>query len=231
MNNNAPKGQSTIRKVGSFTHRLMIAFLIIFASWPLASILSIFTAQRIYTLTAPRDIPLSAALVILFAVSWVFFAFLLSMSGPLMPFAITFAIPLAYLLAGYSITGGQIVVAVVSLVLFVALARLMHRTLTPLLAIGTLALAYGLYLFPPLQPLFLNQNTAVLAWLISLCICWTALSAPFSLIVEAVFKKKPAPTPAPPITPEQKIQAQLSRRSQEADRVQIATANLSKKVE
>src|SRR4051794_6556549 len=104
--------------------RLIIAVLIILASWSLAMVLAIFGSAAIYRITAPGDIPFGAAFVIGAAVCWVAFAFLLSLAERFMPILITFAIPLVYALSGYELSRPQMIAAAVSAILFLLLMRL-----------------------------------------------------------------------------------------------------------
>jgi hypothetical protein len=216
--------------------RLLIAVLIILASWSMAMLLAIFGSQAIYRITSPRDVPFGAAFVIGMAISWVVFAFLLSLAERLMPFLITFAIPLVYWLSGYEFTPPQMIAVLVAVILFALLMRLRHRTLTPLLAMGSVILAYGLYLFPLLRPVFTGQHTAILAWVITLLVCWTALSVPLNLGIKGVLllteppKQAEPELPPPPkeLTPEEKIQQQITERVQRIEQIKTANENLSK---
>jgi hypothetical protein len=181
----------------NYGKRLLIAIVVIISAIPLALILAFVAAQGMIAIVpASSEVPVLAILVIVFATAWVGFMFLLSIAGAFMPFLITLSIPLAYVLAGFGLSKSQGILALIFGIAFVILAQLIHRTITPLLAIGAVGLAYGLYLFPPFQSLFTSRSTATISWLISLLLCWIILSVPLGLIENAIIARKKQSEPA-----------------------------------
>src|SRR5579859_5971677 len=168
--------------------RLTSAILDVIAALPLSLVLAILSAQLVFNFwPANSEVPLSSAVVIVVALVWVALMLMLTVVLWIRPLLVVGAIPLAFLLNGYPVSRNQAFVALGALMAFLALTRLLRRFASPALALATVPLAYGLYLFPPLQPVFTSHTTAAIAWFIALLLCWILLAIPSTL------SEKPSP--------------------------------------
>jgi hypothetical protein len=220
MNGKASSTRKTSQSA-EFFRRVIIALLAVLSALPVTLILAFFSMGRVYS-TLQRintDLPVSSTLVIIAVLVWVVCMFVLTQAGRFMPFLIVLSIPLVYWFAGFSISALQLLIGLFAFGVFLVFSKYLHRAITPLLALLTVLLAYGLYLFPPLQPAFTSRSVAVLAWFINLLLCWTLLSVAFNLMGSLVPASRQPAQPVPVKEPEKPtIQQQLERRIQFLDR-------------
>lgn len=216
-----------ITPVYHYPVRLLIAILTVLASLPMALLLTFFGSQVVLRLMpSSGDVLPISAVVIFFILSTALFMVLFTLAGGLMPFFIVMAMPACFLMIGFQISGVQWLFIAVTILAFILLSKLIHRTATPVLAICTVALTYGLYLVPALQPLFTSAAVGAASSLITVLVCWTLLSVAFGLVENAIVKPALKEQPAQnfPIDP---VKGQLRRRTNRISQMNAAVSRLN----
>jgi len=163
----------------------------IIATWPLAIILSILTAQNVYNLLAPvqGDYSMGGVIMIVSIIlCWVGYNIFLAYSQKLMIFTVVMSIPIAIGLAfNFTLNWSLFFIVLIALVGFLLFVKQLVPALMIVASIVAVALTFALSVIPFMRPAFTIHEAAI-TWLICLLLCWTATSIPINLIERLVHR-------------------------------------------